>query len=74
MPFLDAKALEIDPEGMAFLRSVIRPTFEQEEAASPRIARTDPKRQFDAAPPVESEAVEAQASSEPPLPEPLPVG
>ena len=36
MPFLDAKALETDPDGMAFLRSVIRPNFEQEEAASLR--------------------------------------
>ena len=35
MPFLDAKALEIDPDGMAFLRSVIRPNFEREEAALP---------------------------------------
>jgi hypothetical protein len=25
MPFLDAKALEIDPEGMAFLRSILKP-------------------------------------------------
>ena len=25
MPCLDAKALETDPEGMAFLRSVLRP-------------------------------------------------
>jgi hypothetical protein len=36
MPFLDAKALENDPDGMVFLRSVIRPTFEQEEDASLR--------------------------------------
>ena len=36
MPFLDAKALETDPDGMAFLRSVIRPKFEKEEAASTR--------------------------------------
>ncbi len=44
MPFLDAKALENDPEGMAFLRAVIRPTFEQEEAASPPATRAEPKR------------------------------
>jgi hypothetical protein len=25
MPVLDAKALEIDPKGMAFLKSVLRP-------------------------------------------------
>jgi hypothetical protein len=36
MPFLDAKALETDEAGLAFLRSVIRPSFEQEEAASVR--------------------------------------
>ena len=34
MPFLDAKALETDPDGMAFLRAVIRPGFEREPAAS----------------------------------------
>ena len=33
MPFLDAKALETDPDGMAFLRAVIRPDFEREPAA-----------------------------------------
>jgi hypothetical protein len=35
VPFLDAKALDTDPDGMAFLRAVIRPHFEQEEAAQP---------------------------------------
>ncbi len=71
MPFLSAKALETDPEGMAFLRSVIRPTFEQEEAASPPVSRADHKRS-DAAPPVESEAVDVQAP--PAATAPLPVG
>jgi hypothetical protein len=33
MPFLDAKALEIDPDGMAFLRAVIRPSSDKEEPA-----------------------------------------
>jgi hypothetical protein len=36
VPFLDAKALDNDPDGMTFLRSVIRPKFEREEAALPR--------------------------------------
>lgn len=35
MPVLDAKALDIDPKGMAFLLSVLRPT--------PLGAVTDPK-------------------------------
>ena len=34
MPVLDAKALETDPEGMAFLRSVLRPTADKEAAGS----------------------------------------
>jgi hypothetical protein len=34
MPVLDAKALETDPEGMAFLRAVIRPKSEKGEPAS----------------------------------------
>jgi hypothetical protein len=72
MPVLDAKALDTDPEGMAFLRSVIRPTFEQEEVASPPVSPVDLKRQSDAAPPVESDAVAVQASAG--ATEPLPVG
>jgi hypothetical protein len=47
MPFLDAKALETDPEGMAFLRSVIRPNFKEEEAASP-LVRQEPRPLDDA--------------------------
>ena len=35
MPFLNAKALDIDPDGMAFLRAVIRPDFEREELVLP---------------------------------------
>ena len=71
MPFLNAKALETDPEGMAFLRSVIRPTFEQEEAASPPVSRADLKRRFDPAPPAEAETAEVQLPV--PTAEPLPV-
>lgn len=33
MPFLDADALEIDPAGMAFLRSVIEPKLEADRPA-----------------------------------------
>ena len=45
MPFLDAKALKTDPDGMAFLRSVISPDLEQKEPASP--AHTDLRRRFE---------------------------
>ncbi len=41
MPFLDAKALETDPDGMAFLRSVIRPNSEQREADAAPVLRQD---------------------------------
>ena len=36
MPFLDAKALETDPDGMAFLRSVISGDREQDKQPRPR--------------------------------------
>jgi hypothetical protein len=42
VPFLNAKALEIDPDGMAFLRAVIRPDFEREKAATPSL-REEPQ-------------------------------
>ena len=32
MPFLDADALQVDPAGMAFLRSVIEPTSEADRS------------------------------------------
>jgi hypothetical protein len=41
MPFLDAKALETDPDGMAFLRAVIKPVLENEQAALRPVLRTD---------------------------------
>jgi hypothetical protein len=50
MPFLDAKALENDPDGMAFLRAVIKPGLEKEEAALRPSLRTDPPRVEAAAP------------------------
>ena len=43
MPVLDAKALETDPDGMAFLRSVIRPDFEREPRACPPLPRSQPE-------------------------------
>jgi hypothetical protein len=39
MPVLDAKALDIDPAGMAFLRAVLRPDFEHEEAITRLLSR-----------------------------------
>ena len=63
MPFLDAKALDVDPEGMAFLRSVIRPNFEREEVASASV----PKQ----AQPLE--AASAKSSKEAEVPPPVAV-
>jgi len=58
MPFLDAKALETDEAGLAFLRSVIRPTFEQEEATSIRQGAREPLEFLTrpAPPPLEAQA------------------
>jgi hypothetical protein len=41
MPVLDAKALEIDPKGAAFLKSVLRPVPVTQEPPkeTPRISR-----------------------------------
>jgi len=41
MPVLDAKALEIDPKGMTFLKSILRPLASSEVAPknNPRIVR-----------------------------------
>ena len=41
MPVLDAKALEIDPQGMAFLKSVLRPVPEPQvpPKEAPRIVK-----------------------------------
>jgi hypothetical protein len=44
MPILDAKALETDPEGMAFLRAVIRPKSEKEEPGSSLVTGARAKR------------------------------
>ena len=67
MPFLNAKALETDPDGMAFLRSVIRPGFEQEEAASPPVSRDSLMQRFQAArlAPPEAWPVESDSDSAP---------
>jgi len=45
MPVLDAKALETDPEGMAFLRAVLKPAGGQKGAAS-GAARPEPNPAF----------------------------
>lgn len=42
MPFLDAKALETDPDGMAFLRSVIGGDREQDKPARLRLLGEKP--------------------------------
>ncbi len=41
MPVLDAKALEIDPKGLTFLKSVLRPLVNSEviPKEAPRICR-----------------------------------
>jgi hypothetical protein len=41
MPVLDAKALEIDPKGVSFLKSILRPLASSEVTpkANPRINR-----------------------------------
>jgi hypothetical protein len=41
MPVLDAKALEIDPKGLAFLKSVLRPLPASQASPNdtPRISR-----------------------------------
>jgi hypothetical protein len=61
MPFLDAKALHTDQDGMAFLRSVIRPTFEQEEATSIREGGSESLELLTppAPPPLEAQAAPA---------------
>ena len=42
MPFLDAKALETDPDGMAFLRSVISGDGDRDKPARPRLPGKKP--------------------------------
>lgn len=49
MPFLDAKALETDPEGMAFLRAVIGPKNRRKQPA-PRPLATADQAQTEVAP------------------------
>ena len=45
MPVLDAKALKVDPEGLAFLRDVLRPAGAgAEKPASPLAAFARPRR------------------------------
>ena len=67
MPVLDAKALETDPDGMAFLRSVIRPDFEQEQAALPRLLHKE-LPPFEAPPRDQAEAQRSPLRSEAAVP------
>jgi hypothetical protein len=46
MPILDAKALETDPEGMAFLRAVLKPAAEKQGSAPASDACAKPRRPF----------------------------
>jgi hypothetical protein len=55
MPFLDAKALETDPEGMAFLRAVLGPARGQDGPGFRPAARPEPSLPFDASLPGEAE-------------------
>jgi hypothetical protein len=67
MPFLDAKALETDPEGLAFLRAVLKPAAKRAmsdlqiaAAAEPRQAFAPPRPpQGEAPPPILREATAA---------------
>jgi hypothetical protein len=70
MPFLDAKALENDLQGMAFLRAVIKPGPEKEEAAPRPSLRTDQLR-AEAAAPGQADALPVPLRSE--LAEAMPV-
>jgi hypothetical protein len=54
MPFLDANALETDPEGMAFLRAVLRPSAEKQGSAPAPDTCAGPRQSFQVAPPTES--------------------
>ena len=55
MPFLDAKALETDPEGMAFLRSVIGPHARRRKAA-PKAPPAEDRQEVNAASPGQGQA------------------
>jgi hypothetical protein len=63
MPFLDAKALENDPDGMAFLRAVIKPGPEKDEAALRPSLRSDPL-QAEASPPGRADTLSVPLRSE----------
>jgi hypothetical protein len=63
MPFLDAKALETDPEGMAFLRSVIGQ--KSRKKAAPGLSRTTGQPQAQAASPSAPESAPGKRSQAP---------
>jgi hypothetical protein len=46
MPFLDAEALETDPDGMAFLRAVLKPEGRQKGAAPGSVVCPEPNPPF----------------------------
>jgi hypothetical protein len=48
MPFLDAKALETDPDGMAFLRAVLKPDAGSAGSVREPLARPKPGLSFEA--------------------------
>jgi hypothetical protein len=56
MPVLDAKALETDPEGMAFLRAVLGPAAEKKQSSAPvSDACAEPRRALQVATPSASD-------------------
>jgi hypothetical protein len=50
MPFLDAKALETDPDGMAFLRAVLRQDAGPASPARPHLERPEAALPFEVPP------------------------
>ena len=75
MPFLDAKALETDPDGMAFLRAVLTPTAKKQgtAAAPDSNACAELRRAFEVAVPPASEMPITPATSERAAPAPAAV-
>ena len=64
MPFLDANALETDPEGMAFLRAVLGPPARKQSSAPAPDACAESRRSFQVALPPESDKLMAPATPE----------
>jgi hypothetical protein len=68
MPFLDAKALETDPEGMAFLRCVIRQRPNREAQAEAPAAEPTSQHPIDTDLASDESAAPAAAPQRTPLP------